>query len=145
MDGESDVQFQCGFPNGIFTLPLELLESIFKECVEFGITQADDWTVPFTLSHVCRHWRDAVHNSPRLWTTIVMNGTPASGDRTPFWFRNSGGCLLDIVVNNRHLHYKAGRETLVQAFAVVAADAHRWRTLHMTFGVKALKQLCSHT
>lgn len=143
---EVDVQFQHSSPNRISTFPLELLESIFKDCVEFGITQADDWAVPLTLSHVCHHWRDAVHNSPRLWTRIVMNGTPACKERTPFWFHNSGGCLLDVVVNARHLHYKAGRDILVEAFAIVASRAPRWRTFNMTFGIKsfgAVKQLCS--
>jgi hypothetical protein len=138
--------YHRAFPSRISTFPLELLEYIFDDCMQFGITQADDWTVPLTLSHVCRHWRHAVHNSSRLWTTIVMNGTQASRERVPFWFGNSAGHLIDVVVSKSRLHLKVGRVILAESFAVVASGAPRWRTLNMTLGVKAfgaLKHLCS--
>lgn len=71
---------------------------------------------------------------------------PASRERTPFWFYNTGGHPLDIVVHRKCLHSKVGWTILMEAFALVASKAPHWRTLDMEFGpisFGALKQLCS--
>lgn len=59
------------FESPIHRLPPELLNHVFS----FDDCTADTFPTPFawTVAHVCGYWRRVALNTPRLWSTIVLD------------------------------------------------------------------------
>ncbi|KAK0479845.1 hypothetical protein EDD18DRAFT_1364106 [Armillaria luteobubalina] len=57
-------------------LPTELLTDIFIRCSSLhdrSDSPLDPSAFPWTLSHVCRKWRDVAIATPELWSSICLN------------------------------------------------------------------------
>lgn len=75
----------------ISTLPHELLEAILYQFVFSSDTG------PVVLTEVCRHWRDIVYGSGRLWSQIDLQRPEAAKTHLKY----AQGCALDVQWLNR--------------------------------------------
>ncbi|KDQ51307.1 hypothetical protein JAAARDRAFT_185059, partial [Jaapia argillacea MUCL 33604] len=83
-------------------LPMEILTEIFVHCLPdpsaFGYPEARR-----TLMHVCSSWRELVCSTPRLWSTILVNGpndAEASLEHMNACLARSGTHPLNIFVTH---------------------------------------------
>ncbi len=135
-------------------LPVDVLRTVFREIQRSqwrNTTQTVRETLafsqgPWTLSHVCGAWRDAVLSYPQLWSHIVLH----------FRFRfslhhtlvalkamilRSEQCPLDIVFKlddkyNEDIHHMAA-----EVFSVILEASHRWRNLLLDSSLELLERL----
>ncbi|KAG8819349.1 hypothetical protein FRC17_010478, partial [Serendipita sp. 399] len=76
-------------------LPLELLVLIFEELVESRQMS------PVKLSHVCRHWRQAILGMTKMWSRLVLSSDwKKIRARTSAWMDRSHGRLVELKVKS---------------------------------------------
>ncbi|TFK99491.1 hypothetical protein BDV98DRAFT_571052, partial [Pterulicium gracile] len=73
-------------------LPTELFISIFALCAQ------NDSLSPYTLSRVCRSWREIVHNCPQLWQDICItdNSEPSWRRLAHLWLERAKPLQLSL-------------------------------------------------
>ncbi|PBK80025.1 hypothetical protein ARMGADRAFT_950135, partial [Armillaria gallica] len=57
-------------------LPSEMLIAIFTWCRAFNGPRdslLDPHAVPWTLTHICRKWREVAITTPEIWSSIRLN------------------------------------------------------------------------
>ena len=59
------------FDSPIHCLPQELLSDIFLLCDHTSDTSPTSFA--WTVAHVCSRWRQTAFNTPRLWSTIILD------------------------------------------------------------------------
>ncbi|EJD06136.1 uncharacterized protein FOMMEDRAFT_153516 [Fomitiporia mediterranea MF3/22] len=70
-------------------LPIETKTGIFALIIDVNDTKK------FTLSLVCRAWRDIINGSPRFWRNLVL--TPKTSQKqADAWLQRSGGTLSSL-------------------------------------------------
>ena len=85
-------------------LPPEILGEIFLHCVESPIDPSNPKDTsfhdpPLVLVRVCRRWYQVVYNTPRLFTSIILQGPASNADfLISKWMDYSGVLLLDITI-----------------------------------------------
>ncbi|KAF8871803.1 hypothetical protein CPB85DRAFT_1445327 [Mucidula mucida] len=78
---EADLADARSLVHPMRALPITLMMTIFSYCVptwdtalsEGEVTSLDPALAPWTLSFVCRRWRDIVLSSPQLWTYLELD------------------------------------------------------------------------
>ncbi|KAF8606007.1 hypothetical protein BDV93DRAFT_521327 [Ceratobasidium sp. AG-I] len=129
------------------TAPNDILTSILKPL----ISESAESYIPLICSHVCRHWRRAVIDTPSLWCVVdVTRGLKL----TELWILRSADRLLDVRLSEWGFHCEIpGSERLdlglpeqephdsspyampTTQSAVICAQKHvkRWRSLDLGF------------
>lgn len=124
-------------------LPGDVLSHVFFQLLELSnSTPRDTCILPFTLSYVCKRWRDCALGLPALWTKIYALPKERG------WFRRmeiclarSGKALLDVnldfslwtggvLLSAPYVEMGAAQRTYI---AAVAAHSSRWRSLEIYF------------
>lgn len=122
------------------TLPTELIRSIFHFCATddslSGMIRLEPKSAPILLTQICPEWRAVVHDSPELWSNLVLPSL------TGFHDRETAEPLLLAV--RRYLalssslplsfHYTdpQGPTTLVSEYLrILYEHAHRWHTVDL--------------
>ncbi|KZP06649.1 hypothetical protein FIBSPDRAFT_939907 [Athelia psychrophila] len=96
-------------PASIFGLPNELLAAVFFAGLEDPFLSQGPREMPFEtlISHVSHHWRSLAHNTPRLWTTIMIDTLDKDHlENTANYIQRSGALSLDVSV---HIPYDHGQ------------------------------------
>ncbi|KAJ3570781.1 hypothetical protein NP233_g4175 [Leucocoprinus birnbaumii] len=131
----------------------EILQEVFYHCLPRAHnTLMSNREGPLWLGQVCRHWREIVYSTPRLWASIHIIASPSPYSSHPLdvsrreavasWLSRSGVLPLSISISN------AGREPVgrrccfsrrspsndyVQPYLdLITPFAHRWRNLFLT-------------
>lgn len=100
-------------------LPLEILASIFEECIRNGWTKT-----PIVVSSVCSSWRRAA-TSPTVWSHLYIDlDTPGAKRRTALWLQKSQLAPLSI-----HLEIGDHEDTtqLGAVAQILIEEAGRWQ------------------
>ncbi|KAJ7452857.1 hypothetical protein FB451DRAFT_1185544 [Mycena latifolia] len=121
-------------PQGIFTLPSELICAIFS-LTRTESCSSDRTPAPVhTLTRVCRFWRSLAQELPELWTDIqVVHCWTGQLERLSECLRRSKALPLDIIVDIRI--DVVGNRQLANFWPIVLkiwSVAHRWRVLCIT-------------
>lgn len=131
------------------SLPLDLISRIFAFVVHSDCTRPEDrykmevWqsfvssgsspTSPLILGHVCRSWRNFVHNYPLLWATIFVHSPlPKHVSAVAFWLKRSGVCLLDL----RLEQFLTPDPTSYAIANMFANEAHRWGRISFVLSIQ---------
>lgn len=72
-------------------LPVEIFLEIFPEVI------SADCASILHISHVCRHWRDVLGNTPQLWTTLVLTGKKPAR-KAKLWMNRSHGKIRELCI-----------------------------------------------
>lgn len=130
-------------PSIIAYLPLEVLGEIFRAYVakclqdmeddDHDFPRDDGPPAPFswiTISHVCRRWRNATLQAPRLWTTL----SPTNPDAVQHVISHSGQLPLTIIHGSKQVHISNDQKAAAcaSAFDQCFAQFHRARVLAIT-------------
>ncbi|KAJ7504902.1 hypothetical protein B0H11DRAFT_2343264 [Mycena galericulata] len=131
----------------IALVPTELLCDIFilaLPCTS-TITVASDRIshmrkirrAPWTLAHVCRHWRDVAVSIPKLWTGIAFSSLFSERHELRLLnaqLRRSQHEPLDVIIG-------LDRASTFFDVALQRLSQHcgRWRSLHLSFGHGIIK------
>lgn len=97
------LQHPMASPKSIDHIPVELVEKIFRYCIEptpsatppplfENPTTFYDW---IKVTHVCKLWRYIVLGSPRLWTSIQI--TPTTQKLADLFIQRSGTMDLRVI------------------------------------------------
>ena len=97
-------------------LPVEIFAEIFKLLVTSDVTQS------ILLSHVCRHWRAIVLNTPSLWKKLVLSKKNPAG-KTREWIKRSRGNIRELCLR------KSLMESVFPGGNVL--DGFRWKNLRI--------------
>ncbi|KDQ14056.1 hypothetical protein BOTBODRAFT_33167 [Botryobasidium botryosum FD-172 SS1] len=112
----------------ISRLPNEILSSAF--C--FAVWGLNRYTASiqslFTISSVCRAWRDVALQSPRLWTRLERLPLPLFS----LLLTRSKQAPLDIVFD-QEFERLTGESALSEYIALISQHARQWRTLIFCF------------
>ncbi|KAK0430507.1 hypothetical protein EV421DRAFT_1934084, partial [Armillaria borealis] len=123
-------------------LPQEVLLSIFSLCREsyFGEDSLDPRKFPWFLGHVCHMWRDLVHSSPLLWSSVALMTQYTSHyiDMIRYHLGRSGNILLDVFIDGAFRF----RPLALKAMDCVYSHSHRWRSAELRMDEK---RFTSHT
>ncbi|KAF9459316.1 hypothetical protein BDZ94DRAFT_1268629 [Collybia nuda] len=82
------------------SLPPELLVNIFTLCKD---SSSDAIVFPLTFGQICTYFRNVVHNSPSLWTTVELHlsnpeKTPLVGASLEKWAVRTGALPIDLTI-----------------------------------------------
>lgn len=134
--------------NPLRSIPDDILLAIFQwssSSDSHGLDSMSSSRAPWTLSHVCRRWRNLSISSPRLWTNININSrdlktsTRHERDRMSFKLdlhvRRSAECDLFVRVIS---HLRNRVTFLDECFGLLLPTAHRWKTLSVSVHSSAL-------
>ena len=98
------------------------------------VTSGSSPTTPLTLSQVSRFWRTLVHNSPILWSTLVVCApSPRDVEYTAFWLSKSGSVPLSLTLE-QYISPDQASDAIAQLFV---AEAHRWRRISLSLSVQS--------
>ncbi len=109
----------------IRSLPRDILVEIFHLC---RLKRLDRRNYPWLLGHVCHSWRDVVHSSPMLWSTLILRPQkcrPSSVDVLDVHLKCSGNIPLNVCLS---MYSNAGNHEK-DIMARVTKLAHRWSKL----------------
>ncbi|CAA7271169.1 unnamed protein product [Cyclocybe aegerita] len=145
-------------------LPLELVVRMFgfaikqlpfygyKASMSFQHHQIHMWDscghTPWTLSTVCKTWKDIIWATPQLWTSVSINTAYIPTEYMTFakeWLRRSGRLPINLTLyegcwNDRN--YIGEEASVVKAlFDIVNASSPRWRSLAVSVSDRHLKYL----
>lgn len=85
---------------------------------------------PFSLSHVCSHWRGVALGFPDLWTTIrIMWPGPQTFRLIQIWLLRSKTELLTFSLHQGHSDDSVS--TTVAVFAQLVDQATRWKSVEI--------------
>ncbi|KAF8191616.1 hypothetical protein K438DRAFT_1675693 [Mycena galopus ATCC 62051] len=102
-------------------VPPEVLGIIFLACVD-----SEPNVIPAVVQ-VCRHWRDIVEGSPRLWSNICIGGTRFQHNR----YIHKASLLLQRS-SNQPLSIWIRRHVDERLVTLVHKYADRWATLRLS-------------
>ncbi|KAK0491703.1 hypothetical protein EDD18DRAFT_1334584 [Armillaria luteobubalina] len=117
-------------------LPTELLTDIFIRCSSLrdrSDSPLDPSAFPWTLSHVCRKWREVAIATPELWSSIHLNFEDdpfLNGSR-----KREAAFMLGIILDRARPHdldisiYSDNDISTHPAGAVLLPSARYWETL----------------
>jgi hypothetical protein len=123
----------------IHTIPPELVGEIFAKSLEDSMQpisqSAPSVTMrsevsPFTLSHVCKRWRDLALSMSTLWSSIAIY-EPKMGHipLVDLWLRRAGDLPLALCLlqsgNRKNTHHESTEQVLSLFVQYVA----RWKTI----------------
>ncbi|KIM40785.1 hypothetical protein M413DRAFT_168063 [Hebeloma cylindrosporum] len=130
-------------------MPCEILSMIFTFVVHGDSTTPKDRytyeiqrkissgsspTTPLTLSQVSRFWRSFVHNSPILWSTLVVCApAPRDVEYTAFWLSKSGTVPLNLTLE-QYISPDRASDAIAQLFVT---EAHRWKRISFGLSVQS--------
>ncbi|SJL16025.1 uncharacterized protein ARMOST_19540 [Armillaria ostoyae] len=113
----------------IRSLPRDVLIDIFYLCRPKRLCYSLACrSYPWLLGHVCHSWRDIVHSSPMLWTSIILRPQhcrPSSVDVLDEHLKCSGNIPLNVCL----FMYSNGGNHEKDIMARVTKLAHRWSKL----------------
>ena len=102
--------------------------------IQRKITSGSSPTTPLTLSQVSCHWRNVVHTSPILWSTLVVCApSPRDVEYTAFWLSKSGSVPLDLTLE-QYISPDRASDAIAQLFV---AEAHRWKRISFSLSVQS--------
>ncbi|KAG9087882.1 hypothetical protein FRC06_002324 [Ceratobasidium sp. 370] len=111
------------------TLPMDLLVLILEPLVLRPRTSY----IPFIVTHVCRHWRQAVSSSPSLWSYVDVSRGNAL---TELWLSNSARGPIDVKLwqppEDPHTEHGLSRR-IEAATENTKQHIERWRSLDISF------------
>ncbi|EIW85884.1 hypothetical protein CONPUDRAFT_113973 [Coniophora puteana RWD-64-598 SS2] len=132
----------------IESLPNELLSEIFAfgaggaSTVSFD--DSDDFhdliSLPITVSHVCRHWRQVALSTATLWSTIVLTFPSSSVQltRTLTWLHRSRNRALHLFLDFRDPDWNWSENThpfswksMENVMRLLVPHAHRWSRVEL--------------
>ncbi|PBK66683.1 hypothetical protein ARMSODRAFT_1086516 [Armillaria solidipes] len=117
-------------------LPQEVLLAIFSLCREsyLGEDSLDPRKFPWFLGHVCHMWRDLVHSSPLLWSSVALmtRYTSHSIDMIRYHLERSGNVLLDVFIDGAF----RCRPLALKAVDCVYSHSYRWRSAELRMDEK---------
>ncbi|KAG8914726.1 hypothetical protein FRC00_011274 [Tulasnella sp. 408] len=93
--------------------------------------QKEQSSTRFTVTHVCRHWREYALAMPLLWNSLHIN------ERVPCWemleamLQRSGQAPLDIYIGQPPF-VKSALPHLRKIMRMIIPHLERWRTLHLS-------------
>jgi hypothetical protein len=122
-------QRKLQFIQSLRVVPLELFEQILILAVEDGTSKQ-------TLQSVCKCWREAVLNIPRLWSNISVEVPRSIIKSVPFLKRRielSKGAPLNVTLSARCGERKLGIIKTLHSL-VFATGTDRWRSLTILDG-----------
>ena len=145
LGGRDSLQSQRDIPHSsglVQSVPDEVLAEIFQAGRDSDDSVNIDYSslpfphpFPHLVSSVSRRWRDVALNSPRLWTTIVINcdqmtyrreGSPCKD--SSLCIERSKACLLDITILTRSSFRDYHLENNLQtAMDQIMPHTSRWR------------------
>lgn len=114
---------------------IERHNSEFGTAVNSVIDSLDSHQPPWTISQVCRAWRQATVGVPVLWSTIAVDldrthnapGSPRY-DRLCLMLQRSADCSLTLVVLNREARLPNSRDPLLD---LLMQHSRRWFSLDL--------------
>ncbi|PFH46513.1 hypothetical protein AMATHDRAFT_50992 [Amanita thiersii Skay4041] len=136
-------------PHPINKLSPEILQEIFRKLL--GDVPTESTPVPFTLSQVCKKWRQIVLASPFLWAEIrIPNDFPEESydeemaKALPIMFERSGSFPLSISYD-AYDHQAEEGPLDSPLIPLLLGQAHRWDYFWTRFSYAAeyLKVACS--
>ncbi|KAF9445823.1 hypothetical protein P691DRAFT_777303 [Macrolepiota fuliginosa MF-IS2] len=91
---------------------------------------------PFTLAHVCAHWRAVISSIPSFWSTICIIGPVYNQvDAIRSWMgytKNVGASIEFIQLNDRCAPHEL-EEATGQVLSALIEYSHCWKSLHLEF------------
>ncbi|KAJ7168029.1 hypothetical protein C8R46DRAFT_1350892 [Mycena filopes] len=129
-------------------VPTEILCKIFRAALPYyRLVDFEEiaFTAPWRLSRVCQHWRESALGDPSLWSTMMIDCSWRSADKTAQLYPlaalqtqilRSGDLPLEITLKTgfddaeASPHFLALLETLVQ-------QSHRWGKLDLEWGISS--------
>ncbi|KAF8972310.1 hypothetical protein BDZ97DRAFT_1020179 [Flammula alnicola] len=112
------------------TLPQDHYSKTIRSCISSG----SSLTTPLSVGHVCRFWRDIVHGTPTLWSTIVVcSPVQKHVEIASFWLGKTANCPLNLVLE----HYTSPDPSVSAIAELFVAQAHRWKRISFTLRVES--------
>ncbi|KAK0479811.1 hypothetical protein EDD18DRAFT_1295524 [Armillaria luteobubalina] len=120
-------------------LPTEMLTDIFIRCSSLqdgSESPLDPGEFPWTLSHVCRKWREVAVATPELWSSIrldFLDDRFLNGSRI-----REAAFMLGVILDRARPHYLDVRIdyddgiSTHPACAVLLPSVRCWKSLHIT-------------
>lgn len=121
-------------------IPREILEEILVQCIPSLPTMSSKCTrnshphpqdVVELLGSVCHRWRTIVHDTPRIWSTLVLDRSIRAPEDVYKYLVKSKSCPLDILIHPcqwfRHRHEQVKKCTDV--LGVLRSQLWRIQTL----------------
>ncbi|KAG8998277.1 hypothetical protein FRB90_012338 [Tulasnella sp. 427] len=114
-----------GLDPPINRIPFDIFQVIITLC-------RDDRNESFqyTVSHVCRLWREYVHSMPLLWNRLDINKSPLKWDLLEAKLERSGRAPLDIHIGQQPFA-KSALPTLRKIMRMILPHLSRWGCLHL--------------
>ena len=116
-------------PEEVLTYIFEIAWSSSRVCTREGTRRAQHHLLR-TVSSVCTRWRNAAHNTPLLWSTIVLPIRPGLiwkwwQDVLKVYLERSRDTPLNLFFNL----WTSDDEDIDSLFAMISTHSHRWRRL----------------
>ncbi|KAJ7028265.1 hypothetical protein C8F04DRAFT_1399066 [Mycena alexandri] len=119
-------------PQGIQSLPLELICAIFSVLHTSSTRKAQKMAPVHTLTRVCRFWREISQGLPELWTDIrIFHCRPGHPNMLGEYLRRSNLLPIDILLQVSSDVAANQMAEFWSAILGIWAVSARWRTLHI--------------
>ncbi|KAJ7167359.1 hypothetical protein C8R43DRAFT_172467 [Mycena crocata] len=128
-------------PIPILNAPTEILQKIFRRCLEIHAPHIPPFSpaeAPLLLSRVCRLWRQIAITTPELWAHLSVSiGRADSDNSQPLpqlintWIQRSGCHLLTLVIYDLGLR-SSSAETANTILRMFLPHIHRWKSITFT-------------
>jgi hypothetical protein len=112
--------------------PSEILLEIFAHCAPSNLDalHTTDLDTPLALSAVSRLWRRLAHDSPALWTNIVL--TQKTVRSMPFWLERSCDLPITVFIRLEQPTPANDRELYKSLLERLYSQLHRCRSLNVS-------------
>lgn len=124
----------------IHTIPPELVGEIFTKCLEDGkdpiyksvpsVTTKSEVS-PFTLSYVCRRWRNFALSTPTLWSSVSLyEPKMAHIPLVDLWLQRSGNCPLSLTLLQTGKRENLHHESAEKIISLFIRHLGRWKDIY---------------
>lgn len=131
-------------------LPSELLEAIFLAGLPKRWDATDGKQIPWVVSKVSRHWRDAAFSSSRLWSSIAIKPRgkgPGSLQMVKECLLRSGTHPLDLrdfTLTGPNLGPDENARERLDLFRIIIGECERWQKFELNFSMWSSRNQASN-
>ncbi|KIY63974.1 hypothetical protein CYLTODRAFT_493510 [Cylindrobasidium torrendii FP15055 ss-10] len=128
-------------------MPPEIMVDVFQYCVSPPTEDSacDPDGMRWTLARVCNLWNRIIHDTPVLWTTIVVipTDTPNAASILEGHIRRACNLPLFVVIDE---YRNTAKTTLLNAhlLAILFASSPQWQLLHISLSSACVLDVMSH-
>ncbi|KIL59748.1 hypothetical protein M378DRAFT_168887 [Amanita muscaria Koide BX008] len=121
-------------------IPTDILEEIFLHTIDGPISNIQDSSFPWAIERVCKSWRSAFVNYPKLWTWITINiaESYSRGQELNSVNRGLSLCLersrnnpLNISLHLPTEEYDKTSPYFALVWKTFLSCSHRWRIVYL--------------